>query len=762
MKKSLLIISLFFAFLFGAFAQNPFYDNFELTRLSFCFNGAAYNGSSILAYGEAGIILRSEDGGANWEKITFNDSLSILAIYNINSNYVGISSSNHAIISSDNGKTWTTKKIDHNGKVYQGALSNDKIFLLTNNELVEVDKELEVINKISIQNKSPEKELTIVGNYAIHNSEKGELTLINTETKESEKISLKELGLCENCAYISQLKSDGQNTVYFMMENSIYGYNLTTKTAQLLNNLPKKDGIALTVNNKEPYAIYTIQQIGNLDSLYFVKYDPATKEFKNQKEDGNDHYIYKLNFRNIEFLTKDTLIAVGFNNLIYMSYNGGKNWSLKTFLGSILRINVFSKQEIRAFGAYGQFFHTNNGGVTWLPQRNYIAAISSDYKFLQPINFSGTFLYKDKLNGFMFVHSSHTADTNLIYTNDGGITVKAKYRDKIQRSGFYSFAMPYKDKTFFISSGIIPFGWWALIFKLDDEFNFEKQINVTSTQFFHAFVYDNKIYALGQDSSDADSVFAVYSSDDDGESWKKDFNFPALKPITGRLDGITIIGKDIFASFSNDIKILMKIDVVNKNAKIIYKDKKNLPLFPLLLNGKYYILKGTPSILKSASYVLLTPDIEADSIEWKKVETTRFSGPELRYSLNDTLFAFSLIDSLVGEDQLFLAKPKGNTGIADRPRREKLSEIALSGPLASSQAGEYEFNVTLDEKAIAEKMILAAYDVRGSRVGSDFLFTPGGAGQGRLLWKPGKLPPGAYVLILKCGSAVGSATVVVE
>ncbi|MGE5479258.1 MAG: hypothetical protein ACM3U1_02395, partial [Chloroflexota bacterium] len=182
---------------------------------------------------------------------------------------------------------------------------------------------------------------------------------------------------------------------------------------------------------------------------------------------------------------------------------------------------------------------------------------------------------------------------------------------------------------------------------------------------------------------------------------------------------------------------------------------------PILIDNKcyvqYYNIGGG-----GMEFKFLYSDINSAEPEWKELSIKRF-GPVFKPAMSgDSLLVFNAYDSLMKSDQYFLAKPKGNTSIADRPQREKLKEISLSGPLASSQAGEYEFNVTMDEKAIAEKMTLAAYDVRGSRIGSDFLFTPGGASQGRLLWKPGKLPPGAYVLILKCGSSIGSTTVVVE
>jgi len=47
-----------------------------------------FNGKTILAYGEAGIIVRSDDTGNTWEQINLDDKYNILSITNIGGKFL--------------------------------------------------------------------------------------------------------------------------------------------------------------------------------------------------------------------------------------------------------------------------------------------------------------------------------------------------------------------------------------------------------------------------------------------------------------------------------------------------------------------------------------------------------------------------------------------------------------------------------------------------------------------------------------------------
>ncbi|MCX6153696.1 MAG: hypothetical protein NT007_06020 [Candidatus Kapabacteria bacterium] len=82
-------IILSFSFI-AALADHPVLEDMDYYRFNTNYNGSAYNGASILVYGEAGVIVRSIDGGKSWDQINLNDSLNILlSITNIGTDYFG-------------------------------------------------------------------------------------------------------------------------------------------------------------------------------------------------------------------------------------------------------------------------------------------------------------------------------------------------------------------------------------------------------------------------------------------------------------------------------------------------------------------------------------------------------------------------------------------------------------------------------------------------------------------------------------------------
>ena len=85
---------------------------FDYQRLLVDFKGVAYNGSSILAYGTGGIILRSVDLKGKWEQIqAASDEYTINHIINKGKDYFGILDRDFIIKSADDGETWSLNKI---------------------------------------------------------------------------------------------------------------------------------------------------------------------------------------------------------------------------------------------------------------------------------------------------------------------------------------------------------------------------------------------------------------------------------------------------------------------------------------------------------------------------------------------------------------------------------------------------------------------------------------------------------------------------
>jgi hypothetical protein len=77
------ILFVFFAFYTSALCNFDLFDNFDCYRISANYNGSAYNGTSILVYGDVGMITISMDGGKSWKHVYFDDTLNIISMISI-------------------------------------------------------------------------------------------------------------------------------------------------------------------------------------------------------------------------------------------------------------------------------------------------------------------------------------------------------------------------------------------------------------------------------------------------------------------------------------------------------------------------------------------------------------------------------------------------------------------------------------------------------------------------------------------------------
>ena len=105
---------------------------FEYQRVMVNFSGVALNQSSIIAYGDGGILLRSSDRGNNREQLKIvHDSLIINKVVNDGDYYIGILNNGYLINSKDDGKNWMLYKISDNRLFFDMAIYNKNIYLIS-------------------------------------------------------------------------------------------------------------------------------------------------------------------------------------------------------------------------------------------------------------------------------------------------------------------------------------------------------------------------------------------------------------------------------------------------------------------------------------------------------------------------------------------------------------------------------------------------------------------------------------------------------
>lgn len=123
-KISIILLSFFCASLNAELIQSWF----EYYPVSSNFNGSAYNGETILVYGDNGIILKSQDGGKSWKQIFIGDTFNIIGIINLNKKFYGLTSNGYLIFSNDNGENWVTTNIGNSMQFFKLLAKDNTLY----------------------------------------------------------------------------------------------------------------------------------------------------------------------------------------------------------------------------------------------------------------------------------------------------------------------------------------------------------------------------------------------------------------------------------------------------------------------------------------------------------------------------------------------------------------------------------------------------------------------------------------------------------
>ncbi len=544
--------------IFSLAHSQSLFDEFEYYRVSTNYNGVAYNGQSILIYGEGGVITLSRDGGNNWTQESLDDKFNIMSITNVGTDYYGVINKQYVIKSSDNGANWQNFDYGNNTEFYKIIAYKNQLYALTNLKILKIDLNLNIINEYKIESDTNYYDFVIGQDKIVYSAGKGKLGLINLLNDSKNIIDFEKLGVCSNCPVPKSLFYDN-NIFYFTYFTELYQYD-GNSISQVYK--PIKSGPYIS-NNGEIFQLYnTYNPIDGVDSLYFVKINKQSKKSSDIKKPGNDRYIRNLVFKGISFITKDTIIAFGKNNLIYFSYDRGINWILKSYFPVYPFLNRFDDKNAAFIGEYGQFVSTKNGGVTWLPQKNHNPLFNAQ-RFTSFQNRATYFI--DSNNGFVFGHSSVNADTNFLYTTDGFETVRLKnvwdvtgYRNSDYLHLYYN-----KNKILFFHPSNFQAKWrFTLLFRLDRELNFIDRYLIDSAVVVYVNSLANEdLIAVALNFKEPISIpkgidflnkyTSILKSTDNGENWQviEKFNFPNHNYVHLY---VSLVRDDIFMSYLYD------------------------------------------------------------------------------------------------------------------------------------------------------------------------------------------------------------------
>lgn len=695
----ILIISATFllVFCYFTYTQNIF-DDFEYYRVSTSYNGVAYNGKAIIIYGEGGIITRTLDGGNTWSQTNLDDKFNILSVTNLGTDFYGVINTKFLIKSSDNGANWQLFDFGDNAKFYKIEAYKNKIYVLSENRILILDNNLNNLKEYSINPDTNYFDFTISADKIVYSAGIGKLGVINLLDDTKKIIDFQKLGLCTNCPVPKNLFSDN-DIFYFSYFNELYQWD-GNSIKQVIK--PIKTG-PFTSNNGEIFHLYnTFDYIQAVDSLYFTKIDKQSKKGIHIKKSGNDRYIRNLVFKGINFISKDTIVAFGMNNLIYFSYNRGVNWHLKSILPEGSNIFRHDDKNSTLINHSGQFITTKNGGITWLPPKNHDLLLN-DLRFRNLFNLGISYMIDNKI-GFAYGFSIVNADTNFIYTNDGCETLQFKNVYDVTGYGviWTLWTIYNKNELLFFNPGVFQGSWmYTLLFRLDKELNFIDRHLIDSARVVYLSKYekDNLIivtmnFREPYELPNRDWIFfkkstSIMKSSDNGQNWETIVEFELPRHDYNHLFA-SLVRDDIFLSYNyitpdsikylNCFKFNLKSQILD--TVMILRDRyTNQNNNFIGVGNKTYFYSYYYGADKIHFELWYNEDISKDARNWIEISPkVRYKPISIhnRYNYNDSLYYIIGYDSLYSKSVLWFAKSK--FAISSAEEIETDNRLFLSNP----------------------------------------------------------------------------------
>lgn len=829
-RKCLVLLLIILIWQIRLFGQLSLQDLFELKRISCDFKGSVTNGRSLLIFGDGGVILKTTDLGKSWEQINLNDYFDITQMLTINQTYFGNGTSG-IFKSNDDLKSWKQYYLkDKIIKIfnYKGNLlcvTKDKIIIRDTNfrTIKEINIKLEPSFTKPIKGGSTYYSVELCRDNLVFYSKEGKFTFLNLETEKLSEIKLKNFKSSIDLLIQTDIKRINEDKILFLYEHSVVIYTIGRDTVDFFFTIPDTLNPQKFVFYPENDTIFVLFTRTNqvidwdslmyspfLDSVYFGYIDPTSKSFVNTKEIENDYSFSDLTFLNLsrhKIGNSDVLVGVGIGKLIYISYDLGRHWKLKSLLNipylvknDIKSANfkapiwLFGKQMARIITEDGRFYSTDDGGTTWLPQRNFLPR----RKFV--IFRYAVFI--DSLKGmYISTETSRLSKDGKIITPpsqffslDGGKTVDFREIDVT-------------NITFGRNTLLKPFGQPVLVitpstfYLLDDSLKIKKKIYhvregtpsytdsiivvVDSLYLISAFEFNDTLWGISPVLQKISERYRYQKinfcfSADMGITWSKLFQIDipnwhnTLLTFASQFkDTLLLIFNQVSASSNpNSQSLIILIDLKNKNYKIVEK------LFWLSDNifqfcSHYYRFYYEEDKQK----VAVLENLEVNPQNFQEYEVQRFAiklnlsnsfeknGLDVFYNLEppDSTFPFVLYDALFKKNALYFAKIKPCMEINIPRTNSKDFYVYNIYPNPAKRDDIVKFRIFFNPSDNIESLSIFVYDILGKVIANtgSFQILQSGNYFNDVEWQTTGLSPGVYLIVASLGSKTSSNVVVI-
>jgi hypothetical protein len=538
-----------YTFITALLLAMPLYSQ-QAQRMVTDFRGVATNGKTVVAYGDYGIITSTRDYGKTWSQTSIGDKYNIREIFTLGDNYIGVTDQ-LLFISTDNAATWQkgTKLFD-TVQIIDVAISGDTLYMLTPTSVWTADANMQMLPQPLMQldtalkykeiSSDGENVYVITDTILVRYSVASQISeTVNMSATLQPKVHPKYL------RYISNLKIS-DNVLYALLDD-YNGFEFSQYLIRSIDQGKTWQHVSPDLYSDNTYKIedgevyflrahtgfqyipkyYTIDSSRYaVDKTYFtIINDKDTLERRINTSPGK--------YTGLATINRDTMIAVGPNKLISVSYNGGKSWQLRSFFAYTWQTEIDNIHFIDEKRGYvidrKTVFTTADGGITWLPQRVMNSSPT-------PITYGTGFHFANDGKGFVNYKTQYSSDTSIIMTNDYGDTysmygLNGFWRDN--SSLLFQKGIAVGNTILFVAvSGSAPTSDHSDVLLYDNEFRFKNSVRIEAN-YIHGvnLAPDGNLYMLALKTSGwnaADSLgnsdtysysYFMLKSGDEGKTW---------------------------------------------------------------------------------------------------------------------------------------------------------------------------------------------------------------------------------------------------
>ncbi|MFN3305963.1 MAG: hypothetical protein ACK42Z_02115 [Candidatus Kapaibacteriota bacterium] len=784
--KTLLGILFIVSFFSECFAKLDLFENLEKKLILYNYVGVASNGSSILVWGNTGEVLRSIDGGKNWERTVISNDWNyyIVGIETIGKKYIGVLNQNYGILSTDDGESWKLINIGEDELIYKIFRYRNNLYYMTKNKFKAFDENFNLVKEFNYTIDTNYYEFVVTNNTIVYPNSNGEIKLINIENSQETTLDLKSANLCDTCFLPTNFLAD-ENDFYFLHDKNYFRYRFLTESFSLFARTMKATRTAFTLWNGTLYQIVGIYLSG-LDSLYFYRLS-LNREKVNTS--SFDRRVIGSEFTSLKFITDSLIIGVGKNKLVCLSTNGGKTWSVISFVNMMVNpgnLFVFDTLNLRVVDYYHNFYYTTNGGITWLPTRWFPKKVLGVYN---PYLAKKFYYFFDPLNGISVYSKSLTPDSNIIYTTDGGETINLGYNSSFNYLEDIYFTLPNGDKLLvFTNNAMVSYGIWFIVWEVDKNFNFSKKDYSPYRQIYYPVVSNNQIIApsISQPPGKTfgDPLYWIIKSSDWGLTWDSilvnTFDSSYLPQSYGNpiSDGAWSLDGNVYVTFDyyyrkdsssppTPFTLLYHFDPLTNELSLLDSIGSGFrPIAMFKLQNKYYLLKNRfafPRPIFKLNVFNEPKTVREVDLSSERIFPTGF----VRSTVDPNLVVANIWDTLrFGSGFVYLMKDNSYSSVEDAQLdvRYYTTHFYATQPYPLPARSVVKSKIYTDGSFNLWEAIDGVYDVMGNKLeGKERISIQElGKASALLTWECSGVPTGVYFIVVRHNFRAELIPVVVE